>query len=67
MNAESDASDVDVLVVYNAHADIGSIHNAVAPHTLRFPLDVTYMSEAEEREFDFIREQDAKLLSEVLT
>jgi hypothetical protein len=55
-----------MLVVYQPGADVPSIRKKIEPHALRFPLDVTYMSETEEKEFNFIQEQRAKPLQNVL-
>lgn len=66
LKADTVVSDVDVLIVYRPSDDVDSFKNAIAPLTFRLPLDVTYMSEAEEQEFNFIREQGAKRLHELL-
>lgn len=65
LDANTGVSDVDVLVVYHASDDVASIREAITPLTFRFPLDVTYMSESEESEFEFIRDQNAIRLSEI--
>ena len=66
MRGESDASDVDVLVVYRTYDDVDSIREALAPCAMRFPLDILYMSEAEEMEWRFIVEQQAVPLREAM-
>jgi predicted nucleotidyltransferase len=59
-------SDIDILIVYRSGEDISSIKEALTPVALRFPLHITYMSESEERRFDFIKEQNARPLDDML-
>ncbi|TWU38972.1 hypothetical protein Q31b_40500 [Novipirellula aureliae] len=66
VNQEVEASDVDILIVYRTREELPSIRESISPHAFRFPLDVTYMSETEENELNFIREQKATLLREIL-
>jgi predicted nucleotidyltransferase len=66
VNHEAEASDVDILIVYQTREELPSIREWISTHALRFPLDVTYMSETEENELNFIFEQKAKPLHEIL-
>ena len=66
VNHEAEASDVDILIVYRTREELPSIREWISPHALRFPLDVTYMSETEEIELNFIFEQKATPLHEIL-
>ena len=58
-------SDIDVLVVYRVGDDIASLKGGLTTLAARFPLHITYMSEIEEREFDFISMQGAQLLDDL--
>ena len=62
LKAKHLVSDIDTLIVYRSEEDISSIKEALKPVALRFPLHVIYMSESEERRFDFIDEQNARPL-----
>ncbi len=66
VNHEAEASDVDILIVYRTREELLSIREWISRHALRFPLDVTYMSETEENELNFIFEQKATPLHEIL-
>ncbi|WP_077730873.1 nucleotidyltransferase domain-containing protein [Methylocaldum sp. 14B] len=52
-------SDIDLLVVYEKGVDLRGIKRQLDAIDRVVPLDVTYMTTAEEKELDFLAEQRA--------
>ena len=59
LKCSSCASDIDLLVVYNKGEIIESLKINLSELSLRYPLDITYMTANEERQFKFIENQGA--------
>ena len=51
------SSDIDIAVILKQNVDPRSVKASLENLGRHFPLDVIYMTEAEEKEFDFLKDQ----------
>jgi len=65
LREDSVPSDIDVIVVYRKGVDISALKTKLNALSIYYPLDITYMTESEERELNFLEQQSAVVLSEV--
>lgn len=56
------AADLDVLILYPEGHDTANLRRAVEDFPIRLPIDLYMMTAEEEREFDFIRSEGARLV-----
>lgn len=59
-------NDIDILVISDSQQAIESIKVALGIISYRFPIHVSYMSSSEESQFDFIRQQGAKRVNDLV-
>lgn len=52
-------NDIDVLVIYQSYCSLVSFKEIIGTIHHKFPIDVLYMNAEEERELNFIKEQNA--------
>lgn len=55
-------SDLDILVIYKNYNDIPKIKSIILKNIENTPLDLNFMSEDEEKYFNFINKTNAKQL-----
>ncbi len=60
-------SDVDLLVVYEIADDLAQVKSVLGGIGRKIPLDIIYMRQEEEQEFDFVRGQGALRVDYALT
>lgn len=65
LQPDSIVNDIDILVVYEFSSELDRIRYALDIVSHRFPMHITYMSTAEETQFDFVRQQHAKRVCEM--
>ena len=52
-------NDIDILILYDNPNDILLFKKCIKPDSLNFPLDILYLTFEEEKQFNFIQEQNA--------
>ena len=60
LNHTGHINDVDLLVVYETTDDLPQVKNVLDGIDRKIPLDIIYMRQEEEREFDFVKGQGAQ-------
>ena len=56
------ARDIDILIIYKNESHPRIVREALSDIGLQFPLDLIFMTEEEESQFDFIRSQRAEII-----
>jgi len=57
-------SDIDLLIVYKSSKSLNSLKTDLEYFELKYPIDITFLSEEEEKELDFINKVNAKRIKE---
>jgi hypothetical protein len=56
------ANDLDILILYNNSCHVDSIQREFIDLSKKYPLHLTFFLFSEEKEFDFVSVQNARLL-----
>jgi len=62
LHLEKQAKDLDVLILYRLEQSPAIVRTSLNKISIHHPLDLIFMTDDEEREFDFINQQEAKKL-----
>lgn len=59
-------SDIDLLVIYQGENDPNTIRHELKPLCMNYPVDLTFMTDSEELELNFIIRTQAINIDEIL-
>jgi hypothetical protein len=55
-------NDIDILILYRHESQLKAIKSELEEMSVTYPLHVIYLTFLEEKEFDFVTQQKAKLI-----